>query len=195
MRRERVPELCWPARLGADFGWLIPSPVHIRMTPIDDIEIAGGDEQQAQAFAATTGYDSLWPRGGNYIAVRNAGWIREADVRSDRGFESMFVPNGQGSLEWHLGWNVEIPDGHFLFVFGLSSLPELEIPAGVLDSSTLQRLNGTTGMALAIRPRAPVEIVRGQPVARMIVLHPDSLQMKMITEDAPCHADPSTTSS
>lgn len=179
LRRDRVPELCWPWRLGHEVGWTIPSPVHVRMDRIEDLELSAADPEELQAAATAAGYDALWRRGPVHIATRSAGWIRESEVKTDRGWEAMFVPNGGGTLEWHLGWNVEIPAGYFLLVVGTEELPQLEVPAGMLDSKALSRLNQTTGMAIAIRPRGPVEISRGQAVARMLLLHPESLKAQL----------------
>jgi hypothetical protein len=133
--------------------------------------------------AAAAGYSALWRRGKNFIGIRNAGWLRQAEVKTDRGWEAMFVPNGGGSLEWHLGWDLEIPAGYFLLVFGMEELPDLEVPVGVMDSKALGRLNQTSGMAIAVRPRRPVSIARGQPVARMVLLHADSVKMQMTVRE------------
>lgn len=182
MRSDRVPELCWPWRLGHEIGWTIASPVDIRMDRIDDVELAA-DVEGVEAFAAAAGYSALWRRGKNFIGIRNAGWLRQAEVKTDRGWEAMFVPNGGGSLEWHLGWDLEIPAGYFLLVFGMEELPDLEVPVGVMDSKALGRLNQTSGMAIAVRPRRPVSIARGQPVARMVLLHADSVKMQMTVRE------------
>lgn len=43
-------------------------------------------------------------------------------------------------------------------------------------------MNGTwdrTGLSVAIRPLQPVQLSRGQPFARMVLLHRDSLQAKL----------------
>jgi hypothetical protein len=61
----------------------------------------------------------------------------------------------------------------------MEELPDLEVPVGVMDSKALGRLNQTLGMAIAVRPRGPVSIVRRQPVARMVLLHADSVRMQM----------------
>lgn len=44
MRMDRMPDLCWPWRLGHEIGWTIPSPVDIRMDRIDDMELAADME-------------------------------------------------------------------------------------------------------------------------------------------------------
>jgi hypothetical protein len=94
----------------------------------------------------------------------------------------IYSTDTDSGFEWHLGWNVEIPIGYFLLVLGTEELPQLQVPVGILDSKALTRLNQTTGMAIAIRPRGPVEIARGQAIARMLLLHPDSLKAQLHEE-------------
>lgn len=182
MRRERVPELCRPWVMGNDIGWRIPSPVHIELHPLEDTEVSV-DQGELSEFATLSGYDEMWPRERSAIAVRKSNWLRLYDVRVRDGFHSMFVPNGNGTIEWHLGWEMEIPEGYYVLFLPTPEIPELEIPYGLLDHNMLTTMSTRTGMSIAVRPRETVMIKRCQPIARIILLHEDSLTMATRYDD------------
>ena len=97
----------------------------------------------------------------------------------------MFVPNGEGSVEWHLGWQLHMPEDFYLLILPSPELPDLQVPPGVLDAATVRRLNNEHGVSIAVRPRASVKIKRRQPVARLILLHEDSLKVSANFEEVP----------
>ena len=88
----------------------------------------------------------------------------------------MFIPNGQGTIEWHLGLTIDIPDAYFLLVMEAHRIQNLEVPVGVLDRHTLLKMNDTLGISIAIRPTGDSVLKRGQPIARIVLLHPNSLK-------------------
>lgn len=49
------------------------------------------------------------------------------------------------------------------------------MPTGVLSSTAINRMNAAGGISLALRP-TDLALSQGQEIARMIVLHADSLQ-------------------
>jgi hypothetical protein len=145
---------------------------------VDDVRVEVPPEE-IEAFATATGYEEVWPRSGGALAVRRTGWMRLYDVLTEAGPRMMFVPNGAGTVEWHLGWEMEFPESHYVMVLPLDDAPQgLEIPMGILDYRTVQRLNAETGFAIAIRPRQSVALRRGEPIAQLLLLHPDSIRAK-----------------
>ncbi|MGW4889960.1 hypothetical protein [Streptomyces murinus] len=111
-------------------------------------------------------------------------WLHLYQFRAEAGWENMFLPNGAGSVEWHLGWNVELPRGYFLMVAPLETGPEgLEVPTGVISSTVCGRMTQGQGFGIAVRPTRPVTIARGQHIARLILLHADSLRATSTTQD------------
>jgi hypothetical protein len=57
----------------------------------------------------------------------------------------------------------------------------------VLDEKTVRRLNATHGMSIAIRPRREVWVRRGDPIARLVLLHADTRRAKarLLPADGP----------
>lgn len=105
--------------------------------------------------------------------------MRLYNVLTEAGPRMMFVPNGAGAVEWHLGWEMEFPESHYVMALPLDNAPQgLEVPIGILDYRTVQRLNAETGFAIGIRPRQSVALRRGEPIAQLLLLHPDLIRAK-----------------
>jgi hypothetical protein len=115
---------------------------------------------------------------------QSAMWLRFHQYRTDEGWQSMFIPNGEGSVEWKLGWDVDVPPEFCLMVLPWQPRVELEIPMGLLDAKTLQRFGAADGMSIAIRPVAPVRIAREQPIARVVPVHRSALQVDASFEES-----------
>jgi hypothetical protein len=188
-RKTRTAAACWPWRVAQELGWVIPSPVDVHMTPLRDVEVACMPEEM-ELLSRATRLEELWKRSDSYLAVETTNWLRLYDVRGDGGWEAMFVPNGDGTVEWHLGWEAHIPEGYFLMILPPpDSTPGLDVPMGLLDFRTLCKLNEKQGVAIAVKPTLPVTLRRHQPVARLVLLHPDSIKATMAPEESPGEGD------
>jgi hypothetical protein len=180
-RKFRAKELCPPWVLGHELGWTIASPITEILTPIQDVQIAE-DIDPAEAGRAVDATE-FWNRGRGYIGARKNHWTRSYVYRSSTGgWEAMFLPNGDGTVEWHLGWGVQIPEDYFLLIQGLDGTPGLEIPTGILTSKQANDTWDGIGVSIAVKPAARVAVRRGEPVARMALLHRDTLQARLETE-------------
>lgn len=174
-RAERRPEQCPPWVMGTELGWRVHSPVDIDFTELPQIEIDAGADAEMAAKAANR--PELWTRERSHLAVGKTSWLRLYQFQTERGWENMFIPNGAGSVEWRLGWGADIPRGYFFLILPGSQFGPLEVPIGVMSSTVVSRLTAQGGMSLAVRPpAAPVRVTRGEEIARIIVLHADSLQ-------------------
>ena len=89
----------------------------------------------------------------------------------------MFIPNGEDTIEWRLGFTITGVDDHSVLVFPSDHHPELGVKVGVLTSASLQRLEAT-GFSIAVSPNRRVPIRRGQEIARIVLLHPESLKAR-----------------
>lgn len=179
LKATRSRELCWPWRLAQEIGWVVRCPVDIEMQPFDDVEVDGSDTKVSELADILGDYD-LWRRSTTSIAVPRAQsrWLRLYDFKTDSGFESMFIPNGGSSLEWHLGWGCEIPVGYYLMTIPFDTNAGIEVFSGVLDARTLKSMRDKLGFSIAVKPKVRCSLRRGDPIARVILLHPDSLRAK-----------------
>lgn len=172
LRSERTQRRCRPSAQATRLGWTVRSPIAVQMAPVPQIEVDAEPDDLSELAAALPDR-ALWRREASYLAIDRRSWIGLHQARFGEAWEAMFVPNGEGTLEWHLGWTVDIPPTHALLV-----LPEPASPVtaltGLLDAASLGRIGRQRGMSIAIHPRRAT-IQRGDPVARLVLLHPDSL--------------------
>ncbi|WP_437907618.1 hypothetical protein WME95_06860 [Sorangium sp. So ce327] len=174
LRARRVPPLCRPWRLGQELGWLVPSPIDVRLTPIQGVEVEA-DHDSLQELAHASDYTQLWHRDSFALVLKPSDWLRFYQYRTKEGWMCMFLPNGEGSVEWHLGWQIDIPDDMFLLIMPGPDIPGLEVPLGVLDAKSIGRFNASHGVSIAVRPQREIAIRRGDPVARLVLLHAESV--------------------
>jgi hypothetical protein len=177
VRRDRVSEFCPPWTMGQELGWRVFSPMEVALTPLEQVEVESGEDPQAAALAA--GASELWQREGTALAVRETPWLHLYQYRSVNGrWENMFLPNGQGTVEWRLGWTAEIPRGYFLLVLPSGTEAGLEVPSGILSTTVCDKMAAAGTAAIAVRPTRATTVRRGQEIARLVLLHADSIRAR-----------------
>lgn len=187
-RQFRRPEACPPWVMGQELGWTVVSPISVTVSPLDDIQVAAADSELPEA-GRLLGRDEFWRRGEGYIAAGRNDWLRTHQFRGiDGGWQGMFLPNGQGSVEWRLGWSIQIPEGCFLMVTAPDNANGIEIPTGVLTDRQVNRTwEEEGGFSAAMRPLRRVALTRGQPIARIVLLTRETLQARI--EEIPSQVD------
>ncbi|MFG2732940.1 hypothetical protein [Streptomyces canus] len=183
VRAERRPEHCAPWVMGQELGWQVLSPVDLAFTPLDQIELDGITDPKGAGRAANR--SELWQREKSHLAVEKTSWLHLYQFGTARGWENMFLPNGAGTVEWRLGWAADIPRGYFLLVMPLPEVIGIEVPVGILTSTVIARMGEDNGVSIAVRPTRTTTVRRGQPIARIVLLHADSLQAKGHYETEP----------
>ncbi|RAJ76929.1 MULTISPECIES: hypothetical protein [unclassified Streptomyces] len=180
LRIPRLPADCPPWVLGQELGWQVRSPVTVPMSPLNDLGVALASAEDAPRTGRLLGREGLWQRGPDWIATKQAEWLHLGDYRTPAGWEGMFVPNGQGTVEWRLGWSAHLPEHTFLMVMPLD-VDGLDIPLGVISAKSVNAMRTRGGMSIAVAPRRPLTVTRGQPVARLVLLHADTLRATATT--------------
>jgi hypothetical protein len=173
IRQSQSAEFCWPWRLGQEIGWVVDAPVSVSMDALNDIQLDCPDPNESP------------PTVTKALFTRHAGWMRLYEYRENGRWLSMFMPLGQGAVEWLVGWDLTIPSGYFVMLLPYEPIQNLEVVVGLLDHKNLERMRATNGVPIAVRPRGPVTIRRGQPIVKIILLHPDSSRAKMSVEGEP----------
>ncbi|MBF6169202.1 hypothetical protein IU486_31360 [Streptomyces gardneri] len=177
-RKFRYPEICPPWVLGQEWGWHILSPISLNLTPLDDVQVAA--DAQPEAAGRVLSVTEFWNRGEGYIAMRNNNWIKSFQYRNRGGaWEAMFLPNGAGTVEWHLGWAMKLPEEYLLLVTSLDDQGGLQVPTGMMTARQVNSTWDSTGISVAIRPLEQTRIERGQPFCRIAVVHRSCLQAKL----------------
>ncbi|MFE9374745.1 hypothetical protein ACFYM2_33935 [Streptomyces sp. NPDC006711] len=179
LRIPRLPADCPPWVLGQELGWSLRSPLTLTMRPLEDIGLAVPDAEDPQQAGRRLGGQRMFQRGKDWIATKDASWLHLGDYRTRSGsWEGMFIPNGQGTVEWRLGFAAQIPAGTFLMVMPppSPSTPGPGVPLGVIPAKAVNAMAERGGMSIAVQPDRPTPIQRGQEIARLVLLHPDSLR-------------------
>ncbi|WP_405970086.1 hypothetical protein OG496_07265 [Streptomyces sp. NBC_00988] len=179
-RVTRLPVDCPPWVLGQELGWVVRSPVSVEMAPLGDVDFDVPAEEELRSVGRKINRSEVWHRNNAWIATQDSGWLRLHDYRANGTWESMFLPNGMGTVEWRLGWGVHIPERYFLMVMGMA-FPGLDVPMGVIASKTVNAMADRGGFSIAVHPTRPLKVGRGDPVARVVLLHADSLRSASTT--------------
>ncbi|GAA2507716.1 hypothetical protein [Winogradskya humida] len=182
-RITRLASDCPPWVLGQELGWVVRSPITVEMTPVGDIDFGLPEGEDLRVVGNKVGRSEMWRRGAGWIATRDTDWLRFHDFQTPAGWESMFLPNGAGTVEWRLGWGIQIPERYFVMVLGMAE-PGLTVPVGVIPARTANAMTSQGGFSIAIEPTRTVKLNRGDPVARIVLLHPESLQATVAEEAA-----------
>lgn len=178
VRGDRRPENCAPWVMGQELGWRIHSPIDITFSELKQAEIDAEADPAGAAKAANR--PELWGRERSHLAVDKTSWLHLYQFATDPGWENMFTPNGAGTVEWRLGWAVDLPRNYFLLVQASDPPGPVAVPTGVMSSTVTSRMQAS-GTSIAIRP-AEATVRRGQEIARIIALHADSLQAATVYE-------------
>jgi len=148
------------------------------MTPIDDFELHCPEEDVSRVMKLS-GASEIWKRDDTCIAVRGCPWLRMFDFKVNDCWDSMFVPNGQGTVEWRQGLQVDVPTGVCLLILPASQNADLSVPAGLLTKKLLDGFNEGVGLSIAVHPNAKCHIKRGDPIAWLVPINEEVLQLKL----------------
>lgn len=179
LRIARLESDCPPWRMGQELGWIVRSPVTVAMDRLDDLDLGLQDGEDIGTIGRRYGRTEAWDRDGSWIAASGAAWMRLYDHQTERGWEAMFLPNGRGSLEWKLGWGIAFNDPYFLMMLPVGNTG-LDVPLGVISAKMAKGMTEQGGFSLACRPTRPTTIQRGDPIARIVLLHADSLRAQTV---------------
>jgi hypothetical protein len=179
-RQFRQAEACSPWVMGQELGWVLRSPVTVELTQLADVQLAADEGGHIQDAGRLFGREEFWRRGEGFIATARTDWLRTYQFRGPGGeWQGMFVPNGQGSVEWRLGFGLRIPDGCFLLVSAVDDVDGFTVPTGVLTERQVNRTWNEGGFSIALRPDRSATVSRGQPIARVVLLARESLQARI----------------
>lgn len=165
LRAERQPEFCPPWVQGATIGWRIKSPVDISLSPVQQTEITCSEDPAVSARAV--GMNQVWRRDNAALAVESCAWMGAYEFETPEGAQSMFIPNGLGTVEWRLGWTATYPEGYGLLTIPSPECIDLGVQVGFFSVSTIGRLR-SKGLSIAISPRSNFTLHRGDEIARIV---------------------------
>jgi len=174
---DRVSGVCGPYQIGSRMGWYLLSPVDVTLRPFTDFCFSCPEEELARAIK-DMGLQEVWLREKCYIGVQENLGLKLFDFWENGNTQTMFLPNGEGSLEWKIGVNVRLPETASLFIQDAGSDGFTTLP-GVIGAKTVQSNFLNRGMSIAVRPNRTTTIRRGDVIGRLLVFDEQSLQMNL----------------
>lgn len=169
LRFGRKRELCPPWIVGQRIGWQVSCPVPVTLHPLDDVQFSVPPAESPETVGRKHDVNELWDRGGAWVGTRNGSWLQRYDYMHAEQWTSMFTPNGEGTVEWRLGWSCEINDDQLLVVL-TEEKSTLTVPFGVLTSKQLEAMNSRGGISIPVRIDMTRTVTRGEPIARIAVV-------------------------
>ncbi|HDX9688630.1 TPA: hypothetical protein ROY10_004222 [Bacillus thuringiensis] len=176
--KKRKKGACWPYKFAKELGWIICSPIDVIIEPVEEVQVSVESTTDLEEIQHLRGIDFWVKRDDIYIGLKPDGWFRIHQSIIDGVWHSMFVPNGEGSFEWKLGWNVEIPKDFVLLFQPLEGISEFITHPGLLTSKMLPSFHSGLGLPIAFEPRKKKQILRGEPLGKMYVFHKSALSLK-----------------
>jgi len=117
------------------------------------------------------------------LGVKPSSWYKIHEYEHEGRYRSMFIPNGEGTLEWRLGWSVEIPEEHFLLIQPIEmQAAHFIVHPGLLMGPSVTSVQQHLGLPIAFEPLQPHTIRRGDPLAKLYVLPKSALAIKSVTQ-------------
>lgn len=177
LTKERVKGACYPYKMGKQLGWIISSPIDVNISPVEEIQIRGNREDVTEV-GRMLGIDFWVQRGETFIGIKPSSWFQILQARVEDNWQGLFIPNGERTFEWRLGWGIEIPDDYFLLIQPLEGEENFIVHPGLLFPKSLEKFNHGLGQGIAFEPKKQHKIRKGDPLARIFVLHNSALEIK-----------------
>lgn len=176
--KKRVKGACWPYKLAKELGWVIRSPIDVMIEPVEEVQVSVEKHEELEELQRLLGIDFWVKRDDIFIGIKPDGWFRVHQSKVDGVWHNLFVPNGEGSFEWKLGWSVEIPDDFVMLFQPLEGISDFIVHPGLLTAKRLQPFRYGLGLPIAFEPKKKRFIRRGDPLAKMIVFHKSALTLE-----------------
>lgn len=189
IKQRRVKGACWPYRAAREIGWTILSPIDVEIHPVSEIQIGAEHAAEIAQIQHLTGIHYWQRREDIYLGVKPSGWFQLHQFKIGSNWQQMFIPNGEGTFEWRMGWSVTIPEDWVLLFQPLDNADSsFIVHPGLLTAKSLDRFHGGLGLPIAFEPKQTKLIKRHDPLAKMLVFHKSALSLRdQIIE--PAHSD------
>ncbi|ARU60298.1 hypothetical protein CBW65_03885 [Tumebacillus avium] len=175
--QERVKGACYPYRMGKEIGWTIYSPINIEIFPVEEVQIKGSSED-VHEVGRMLGIDFWMARDNMFLGIKPAGWFQVQQALVDGMWQGLFLPNGERTFEWRMGWGIEIPDDYVLLIQPLEGEENFVVHPGLLFAKSLAKFNQGLGFGIAFEPKRQHLIRKGDPLAKLLVFHKSALEIK-----------------
>lgn len=183
IKNRRVKGVCWPYRSAKELGWTLYSPVDVAIHPLSEIQTTMDKPEEFARLKQLADMDEWVQKDDILLGVKPSSWYKIHEYEYEGRYRSMFIPNGEGTLEWRLGWSVDIPDDHLLLIQPIEMKDaRFIVHPGLLMGTSVQSVQLHLGLPIAFEPLQPCKIIRGEPLAKLFVLPKSVLAIKSTTQ-------------
>lgn len=177
--RTRVKGKCHPYKIANEFGWLIHSPFDINIEPVEDEYQIKCKDDEILSIGTTLEIDYWIKREQTYIGIRPSGWFRIHQAKIKKEWTNLFIPNGEKSFEWRLGFGVKIPKDFILMFLPVESQKKIKVHHGILTKKHLDNAIDTElGISMAFDPLKKTMIKKDEVIGRIIIINKNSLNLE-----------------
>lgn len=183
IKNHRVKGACWPYRSAKELGFTIYSPINVSIHPLTEIQTKVDKPEEFARLKQLTDMDEWVQKDDILLGVKPSSWYKVHEYEHEGRYRSMFIPNGEGTLEWRLGWTVEVPEEHFLLIQPIEmQTAHFIVHPGLLMGPSVRSVQQHLGLPIAFEPLQPHTIRRGDPLAKLYVLPKTVLAIKSVTQ-------------
>lgn len=186
IKHRRVKGACWPYRAAQEIGWTILSPIDVEIQPVSEIQIKSELPEEIAQIQHFTGIQYWQKREDIYLGVQPSGWFQLHQFRVQNNWHQMFIPNGERTFEWRMGWSIKIPDDYVLLFQPIEhSDSSFIVHPGLLTAKALDRFHTGLGLPIAFEPKQTKLIKRNEPLAKLLIFHKSAITLQHTIVDAP----------
>lgn len=157
------------------------SPVSFSARPAREITFSCRPEEISQ-FANENGLQEIWARDSDYIGFSEPTGLRAFEFWDCDHWDTLFLPNGEGSFEVKLGLDLALEADQGLFVLP-SRNKGIEVIEGVVTSRQMKVMNERSGMSVAFRINDVISVRRGDLLATAIIIDLRSMNPTVTLEN------------
>ncbi len=180
---QRIKGFCRPYVLAQRISWEIRSPIEVQVEPVEEYQLSC-KEEELQSLGNTLNIDYWVKRGDVFLGLKPDGWFRLHQAKMNGQWHNLFIPNGERTFEWRLGWGLECTEDQIAMLLPAEGQDKIKVHSGILESGALNRFNEAgTGMSLAIEPMKKAIIKRNEVIAKLIIMPKSVPEIKSIIEE------------
>jgi hypothetical protein len=171
IKKRRVKGACWPYRSAKELGWTIYSPIDVEIHPLEEIQTTLEKPEEFARLKQLTDMDEWVQKNDILLGVKPSAWYKIHEYSYEGRYRSMFIPNGEGTLEWRQGWTVDVPEDYLILIQPLEMMEaKFIVHPGLLVGSSLKSVQQHLGLPIAFEPLKKCLVKRGEPLAKLYVL-------------------------
>lgn len=173
MSFKRTAGSCPPYQMGSQLGWFLLSPVDVTLRPFVDYCFNCSKDEIGEVVSELA-LAQVWHRENCYVGVQENLGLRFFDYWDNDEIQAMFLPNGEGTLEWKLGIDISAPEGVSLLIqdAGCEGFTTL---TGLISAKQLKHNFSGNGISIAVKPNIKTKIKRGDVVAHVLLVDDETV--------------------